>query len=630
MTKGDTHVAKNKRIGKLWDWTVILVIVPMLLVAALVAGVFAVNYTRGEALDMPSTGSGGGIVFRTQDNKVVGRLLPGEGPGAFTPSDRISDNMKNAIVSAEDGSFWSNPGFDIKGIARAAIGNITGGDGQGGASTITQQLVKNSTGDDEIELNRKVREVVSSIKTTTQEDKDDILTAYLNSVFYGRNSYGIESAARAYFGVSASELTVEQAAVLAGAVQSPSILDPANNFELAKNRWDYVLDRMLANGYITQAERRSAAYPKAEGEPMKSFGMGTDYGHSMLAALRELRLRGIDRRALEEAGATIELTLDSKQQKTLADIMRADEIAHGFDTGAVAVEGSTGEVKARWSGDDGEGWDRVDNGQMLGSTMKPLALAAYLSNGGSLDDNFSSAPYDLNGTQIGNSEGMSCGTCSIREATVQSLNTSFMRMQDRLPHGAETTADMMYRLGIRSKLPDGSNPLKTEDGWTPPTNLLGSARVPLDDMAAAFATIENDGVRVKKHIVRSVQSAGGNVIYKAPTSGERVLSSSAAQGVTSAMAPIAKHSNNHVLGGGLPSAYKTGTVALGDTGQTRDAAGVGYNTSPGPNGEKLSLAVWVGNRDGSALIEPGGGAMFGAQTPSRLWSQALTAMLSEN
>lgn len=614
---------------KWFDRVLVFILCPLLLIAAAGIGWFTWSYTKGDSIDIPDTGTGGGIVFRTADNKVVGQLLPGEGPGAFTPSDRISDPMKEAIVSAEDKTFWSNPGIDFKGFLRAVMGHATGNAGAGGASTITQQLVKNSTGDDEASINRKARELVSSIKTTAAEDKDTVLTAYLNTIFFGRNSYGIESAAKAFFGVSASELTVEQSAVLAGAVQSPSVLDPAVNKDAAVNRWEYVMDRMESNGYITKEQRDKAVYPKTDGKPMESFGINTMYGHSMLVAIRELRMAGIERRALEEAGATINLTIDSESQEKLANRMRADEKANGFSTGSAAVDPATGEVEARWSGDDGTGWDRVDNGQMIGSSMKPMALAAYLNNGGNLSDQFSSDPYTLNGAVIGNSEGMTCGTCSIEKATELSLNTSFMRMQDQLPHGAATTAEMMNRLGIRKTMPSGADPLRS-DGWAPPTNILGSASVPVDDVAAAYATIANDGVKVDKHLVKSVQSAGGNIIYRFNKPGERVIPSNVAQDVKKALSPIAASSNGHVLGNGTPSAFKTGTVALGETGQTRDASGIGWNTAPGPNGKTLALAVWVGNTDGSALIEPStGGAMFGAQTPARLWSGALTDLISD-
>ena len=193
------------------------------------------------------------------DGDPLTRLVPEQGNRTKVPIQAVPEHVRDAVLAAEDRSFYSNPGFDPIGIARAAWNQIRGGDG--GGSTITQQYVKNTLVGDAPSLWRKYKELIVSVKVSQENTKDQILGDYLNAIYFGRGAYGIQAASQAYFGKNVQDLTVAEGAVLAGVIQSPSRWDPAVNPDRAVARWKFVLDGMVSQGWLTPGQRAAPTLP---------------------------------------------------------------------------------------------------------------------------------------------------------------------------------------------------------------------------------------------------------------------------------------------------------------------------------------------------------------------------------
>jgi membrane peptidoglycan carboxypeptidase len=193
------------------------------------------------------------------DGTDLTRIVPEEGNRTKVTFDQIPPHVREAVLAAEDRSFYTNPGFDLTGILRATWSQLQGG--VGGGSTITQQYVKNALVGDQVSLWRKYKELIVSLKVSRQRSKDEILTDYLNTIYFGRGAYGIQSAAQAYFGTDVGQLTPAQGALLAGVIQSPSRWDPAIDPQKAVQRWDFVMDGMVGQGWLSPQDRAKATFP---------------------------------------------------------------------------------------------------------------------------------------------------------------------------------------------------------------------------------------------------------------------------------------------------------------------------------------------------------------------------------
>lgn len=610
------QVKREKKKGKFGKRLMLsMVIMAQLGVISLAIGavVFINGVSKAEIPESPtSIGSQSEITFFAKDGRtVLATLQPEEGGREPVSSEQISDNMKHAIVSAEDKTFYDNMGFNPLRIASAALGHARGTEGAGGGSGITQQFVKNNLVGDEYSLERKWEEILSSTKLTASWDKDDILTAYLNTVYFGRGANGIENAAQAYFGVNAGELTKSQSILLAGVVQSPSVHDPAVNLESAQKRFDYVKSQMVDNGYVTSEEKNSIQLPETiEPEPIsQSIGLDTAKGHIVTMAMNELEEQGYDRDKLFDIGANITTTIDPRVQDSLENTSRDIAGTNDVRVSTVSTDPSTGGIAGIYGGDDGLGYNYATNPQMTGSTFKVFTLAAALQSGIGLDTSIDSSPYPVGNTVIQNSDGASCGSCSIAEATKQSLNTSYYRIQDMLPNQQDSTRDMARKLGVNAQLSE-------EDGSVNKGITLGLYGSTPQQMSSAFSTIANNGVRNDSHIVSNVKTRNGQLSYTTNTHPVRILSEGVSNDIDRALEPIADYSNNRQLSG-KTGYMKTGTVQLGDAGgQNRDAWTVGYT-------DDLSTSVWVGTDDGQPLVDASGAAVWGAGLPAETWQRVM-------
>ena len=295
-------------------------------------------------------------------------------------------HVRQAVLAAEDRTFYSNPGFDPVGIARAIYNQLTGG--VGGGSTITQQYVKVSTGQDQASLWRKYKEIIVSIKISKEQTKDQILENYLNTIYFGRGAYGIQAAAQAYFGKDVEQLTITEGAMLAGMIQSPSALDPVKNPAGNTIRWNYTLDQMQAAGFLPPAERAQQKFPD-DVQPAAPVGAGVpadDRYHIYERAEAELRANGISQDQIDTGGLVVTTTIDANRQKAAVDAV--NKVMKGqpanLRTALVAVDPRTGAIQAYYGGSNGPGIDYAGDAvtRPPGSTFKPFVVAAALQNVG--------------------------------------------------------------------------------------------------------------------------------------------------------------------------------------------------------------------------------------------------------
>ncbi|MFZ2177565.1 MAG: transglycosylase domain-containing protein [Rhodococcus sp. (in: high G+C Gram-positive bacteria)] len=565
-------------------------------------------------------------IYAADGTSVLSKVVPPEGNRTEVTLDQIPVHVRNAVLAAEDRDFYSNPGFSVGGFARAARDNVTGKESAGGGSTITQQYVKKAMVGSERTLTRKMKELVISSKMAREWAKDDILAAYLNTIYFGRGAYGIAAAAKAYFDKPVDQLTTEEGAVLASSIQLPSLLDPENNPEGAQARWNYVLDGMVTAGTLEQSARSGMQYPPYVPLAAVDNGNQDDGPEGLIKSqvLRELGEAGISEQLLNTEGLQITTTIDPAAQAAAVEAVRSNMKGEPGDlrTGVVSVDPRTGGVRAYYGGEDGSGYDFANAGLQTGSSFKVFGLAAALDQGIPLSQMYDSSELTVNGITISNVEGEGCGTCTIAEALKRSLNTSFYRQMLEIDGGPFAVAEMAHKAGIPEEIP-GVGPSLTEPDGSGPNNgvVLGQYQSRVLDMASSYATLAASGTYHAPHFVQKVVSADGVVLLdRGPDPGEQRIDKDVADNVTAAMEPIAAYSRGHNLAGGRPSAAKTGTAQLGDTGENKDAWMVGYTPS-------LSTAVWVGTTDGQALKNSNGGMIYGSGLPSDIWKDTMDGAL---
>ncbi len=570
----------------------------------------------------------------SSDGSELAKIIPPEGNRVDIDLDQVPMHVRNAVLAAEDRDFYSNPGFSFSGFARAVQNNVFGGATQGG-STITQQYVKNAlVGSQRTGMGgliRKAKELVIATKMSGAWSKDEVLEAYLNIIYFGRGAYGISAAAKAYFDKPVEQLDVAEGALLATLIQRPSTLDPAVDPEGAVRRWNWVLDGMVQIGALSASERAAQVFPPTAPPDLARSQNLTTGPNGLIqrqVTAELLNLFDIDEQTLNTQGLQITTTIDNQAQQAAEKAV--DKYLDGQNpdmrAAVVSIDPRTGAVRAYYGGSDANGFDFAQAGLQTGSAFKVFALVAALDQGIGLGYQVDSSPLTVHGIKISNVGGDSCGTCNIAEALKRSLNTAYYRLMLKLKNGAEDVADAAHRAGIAKSFPGVSYTLSEDGKGGPPNNgiVLGQYQTRVIDMASAYATLAASGVYHPPHFVQKVVNADGQVLFDIDTkgdTGEQRISKAVADNVTAAMQPIAAWSGGHTLAGGRPSAAKTGTTQLGETGDNKDAWMVGYTPS-------LSTAVWVGTVKGDEpLKNQWGGPVYGAGLPADIWKATMDGAL---
>jgi membrane peptidoglycan carboxypeptidase len=543
--------------------------------------------------------------------------------------DKIAEPAQNAVLAAENRSFYTDPGISFTGIVRAAWNNVTSGSTQGG-STITQQYVKNAFLTSDQTFSRKFQELFLAIKLDNNFTKKQILENYLNTIYFGRGAYGIEAAANTYFGIHASQLTAQQGAVLAVLIRSPSRYDPAANPKDAADRWGKVLDAMVEEGWLAKADRAASAYPAVLKKSGSSLGFPTGpEGLIVQRAAAELEARGYTEEQIYAGGLRITTTVDKHAQDVA--VASRNEVMEGqpdnLREALVAVDPKTGAVRAYYGGKSGVGNDYAQAQRQPGSSMKPYVLATAVEQGISVTarrDGSNNQTFKDRERPVTNSGGASCAACTLVEALVRSLNTTFYGLAYEV--GPDNVAETARRA---AGLPEvwsggllkGKETLVGKGGGRGAAIGIGEYEMRPIDQAHGFATLAAGGIERDPYFVAKVSDNTDAVLLEnRGDPGEQVIDPDVASDVTYAMKGVARHAER-TLDGGREVACKTGTQGLGsDASQNSDAWMVGFTPS-------LSTAVWVGSEKIEAIKNKNGAAIFGAGLPGAMWQKFMDGVL---
>ncbi|MEV4443928.1 MULTISPECIES: transglycosylase domain-containing protein [Streptomyces] len=604
----------------------------------LVIGLFALGYYLVKIPPANAAATKQSNVYLYADGSQLAR--DGEVNRENVALAEISKDAQHAALAAEDRDFYTESAVDPKAMIRAGWNTATGKGKQSG-STITQQYVKNYYLGQEQTATRKVKEFFISIKLDRQKSKDDILEGYLNTSYYGRNAYGIQAAAQAYYGVDAKNLTVGQGAYLAALLNAPSEYDVVahpENKSAAVARWNYVLDGMVKKNWLTQADRAKVTFPQPKQEVVAA-AMSGQRGY-LVQAVKDYLVSNkiIDEDTLTTGGYRITTTLQKSRQNAFVKAVD-DQVMSNLDkknrkvdryvrAGGVSIDPATGKVVAMYGGIDYTK-QYVNNATrrdyQVGSTFKPLVFTSAVENGSQTQDGRTITPntvYDgtnkrpVQGWSGGsyapeNEDNRSYGPITVRTATDKSVNAVYAQMAvDVGPSKVKQTA---VALGVPSTTPDLT---------ATPSIALGPSTASVLDMAEAYATLANHGKHGTYTLVEKVTKDGTSAVSLPKQDTKQAVSREAADTTTSILQSVVEGgTGTAALAAGRPAAGKTGTAeedqAAWFAGYTPDLATVvsvmGQDPDTGTH-ESLYGAL------GQARINGGG-------YPAQIWAQYTKAAL---
>jgi membrane peptidoglycan carboxypeptidase len=618
---------------------ILLVLLGLFLVGATLVGVAYATINVPQPNDLANAQAS--IIYYADGKTEMARIS--EINRESVPLSQIPLHVQHALLAAEDRTFYQNNGVSPSGIARALIVALKGGPTQGG-STITQQYVKNYFLTQDKTISRKAKEFIISIKIDQQESKNTILANYLNTIYYGRGAYGIQTAARAYFGHDASKLTVAEGALLASVIRGPSYYDPALGAAQKANaeaRVKYVLDGMVTEGWLTPQARAKATFPKtiakAKIATSGTVGYITNEVKNELQSNLHLGISDIDR-----GGLRIVTTIDKKAQdsavKAVNENMPSEYSApaakdKALHVGLTAIQPGTGAIVAMYGGKDYSTDPYNTSTQATlqgGSTFKVFGLLAALQKGISTKTQYDGySPHFLSQfvskefprgevTNFGNEQ---FGRLDLRRALANSVNTVFAQLNvDLAAPGTSATGvrDAAILAGLPKGCPGSSHALGCTAGLgTNINNIFGTASPHVLDMASAFATIAAQGQRATPHVIARVTSASGGIDYTVKKDLTTVFDPKVTADVTEAMTHVVTEgTGTGALGLGRPAAGKTGTT-------TKNLAVWFDGFTP-----QLSAAVGIYQGDGTKTITVNNfGEVTGGTYPVKIWTAFMQGAL---
>lgn len=539
------------------------------------------------------------ITILANDGTVIDRY--GDIKGETVNVKELPKHVTEAILATEDRRFYYHFGIDPLGIIRAFGVNIVRGGFVQGGSTITQQLAKNLFLSRERTLKRKIQEAMLAVWLETKLTKDEILSAYLNRVYLGSGAYGIDAAARVYYNKSAKQLTIREAATIAGLLKAPSRYSPSSNPSLSAQRTRVVLAAMKDAGFLDDGEFKKLdnmppAPPRkpSSGDTIRYF---TDYIVTQVEAVM----------GLPEEDIVVQTTLDKDVQATAEAAITKAVLTYGesykLTQGAAVVMTLDGAVVAMVGGRDYglSEYNRVTNAlRSPGSSFKPIVYLSALEHGWNPNSTIMDAPISINGYTPQNYGHEYYGEVTLTQALTRSLNTiSVQLMQDV---GPQEVIGLSRRLGITAEL-------------EPNLSLaLGASGVPMMEMATAYATIGRGGVAVEPFAIVSIKNSKGETVYEQPSerSARQVVSRGLVYQITGMMQSVVQQGTGTAAQGPWMAAGKTGTSQ-----EFRDAWFIGFTNS-------YVGAVWVGNDDNSPMKRVTGGMV-----PAPVWREIMTTAMTK-
>ncbi len=586
----------------------------LLVVVAVAVTGCAVYNSMARQLPDPNVANAKGrdqtTVIYDRNGKVLTRLYAEENRQDVT-LDQMPQHLRQAVIATEDQRFYEHSGLDPIGIARALVTDVARREKAQGGSTITQQYVKQAFVTSERTVKRKVQEAILAQRIERRYTKDQILQNYLNTIYFGHGAYGVEAASRAYFNKSVGQLTVPEAAMIAGVIKSPGRYSPYLEPDAALLRRNTVLAQMRSQGYLDETAFQQAMATPVEVAGLKARSTRAPY---FVEWVKKQLIDEYGEAAVYRGGLRVKTTLDPAAQAAAEKAIRSHLDRKGDPSAAlVAVRPGTGEVLAMVGGRSFEKQQfnvAVQGKRQPGSAFKPFVLATALDQGVSPERAFKSGPMKLQvGDDVWNvtgAHGGSKGMMRLRKATEQSVNSVFAQLI--LDVGAEEVVRTAERMGVSK----GIAPVPAialgglEDGVSPL------------DMASAYATLAAGGKRARPYSIISVEDANGRVLSKASRKITRVLDPAVAYLTTDILKGVIARGTGTAAQIGRPAAGKTGT-----TQEYRDAWFVGYTPD-------LATAVWVGYADSQREMKSvHGRAVTGGSFPAEIWSTFMRKVLNK-
>ncbi|NCC21303.1 MAG: PBP1A family penicillin-binding protein [Alphaproteobacteria bacterium] len=587
--------AKTPLFLRLFRWGIVLALWGMIALGVLLAW-----YARdlSDVTRTPQFERKAAITIKAADGSTVTRY--GELKGVVVPIEDLPSNLLYAVMAVEDRRFYEHGGIDPVGIVRAAAVNLARRGVVQGGSTITQQLAKNLFLSHERTLKRKIQEVMLALWLEHELTKDEILTAYLNRVYFGSGAYGIEAAANTYFDKHASELSLRESALIAGLLKAPSRYSPLNNPELADKRADIVLAAMRDAGYITESAetagkgRKFTAPATRPGPVARDSRYFTDY---VVDRLDELVGTPNEDLIVE---TTLMPDIQRTTEKALESALDAEGESRAVTQGAALVMHRDGAIVAMVGGRD-YGKSQFNRATQAyrppGSAFKPVVYMAALENGWRSSDRIEDAPVEQGNYRPKNFRDEYAGRVTLEEALTRSLNTATVRLAQEV--GIPTVIATARRLGIEAPL---SRDLSLS---------LGSSGIPMFELVRAYGVLANEGRAVEPFVITRITSADGELYYERSSISlsERIIDFRNAREMTAMLGRAVDYGTGRAAR--LPD-----RPAFGKTGTSqdyRDAWFVGYT-------KDYVAAVWVGNDDNSPMKGITGGTL-----PARIWRETMEA-----
>ncbi|ESZ24444.1 MULTISPECIES: transglycosylase domain-containing protein [unclassified Mesorhizobium] len=540
------------------------------------------------------------IPDRAPNIKIVsadGQLLANRGMsgGEAVGLHEMSPYIPEAVIAIEDRRFYSHFGIDPIGLSRAMVTNVLGGHFSQGGSTLTQQLAKNLFLTPDRTLERKVQEVLLALWLEHKHTKDQILEMYLNRVYFGSGAYGVEAASRRYFGKSARDVTLSEAALLAGLLKAPSRLSPARDPKAAEERSQLVLAAMRDEGKISANELTSAMSAPATRAPSYWTGSENYVADTIMEELPDLigDVRGdivID--------STVDLNLQKLAEQSIRRLIDDSGKKLNVSQGALVSIDDSGAVRAMVGGYDysTSQFDRASEARRQpGSAFKPFVYMAALEAGRTPDSIRNDAPIKIGNWTPDNYGGKYFGKVTLATALAKSLNS--VAAQLTMEVGPNAVVEAAHRMGIQSDLIANTS------------IALGTSEVTPLELTSAYVPFANGGYKPDIHFIRRVTTTEGKVLYDSGGgSAPRVVKPEIVGMMNSMMTGTVEIGTARKAAFAWPSAGKTGTSQ-----NSRDAWFVGYTAN-------LTTGVWFGNDDGSPMKKVTGGAL-----PAQAWHEFMVA-----
>jgi penicillin-binding protein 1A len=514
----------------------------------------------------------------------------------FLRLDEVAPHLVKAVLAIEDHRFYEHFGVDPRGLLRAAWQNLRAGEVVAGGSTITQQLAKNLFLTPERSWKRKLQELALALWLEARLSKTEILTLYLNRVYLGAGAYGVEAAARRYFGKSAKEVTLAEAALLAGLLKAPSALAPTRDLDAARERAAVVLRRMAELGWITPQQANAARAAPAKLAPETKTDLAGHFLDWVLDDLTEhLGKHGRD--------LVVRTTLDRRLQVAAQEALRAalarEGAARAVEEGAIVVLDASGAVRAMVGGESyrTSRLNRAANARRQpGSAFKPFLYLAALEKGWTPESPIEDRPIAIGEWRPENIDGRYRGRVSLADAFALSLNAAAARLIREV--GPESVVATARRLGIAAPLP------------AVPSLALGTAEVSLVELTSAYLPFATGGIRPTVHAVREVRDDRGRTLYRFAPSSRRVIEPATAAAMQRLLAAVVERGTGR-------SARLDDRVVIGKSGTTQSYRDAWFVAAAG----ELLVGVWVGNDDGRPMQKVTGGDL-----PARIAREVLRAV----